>query len=257
MENIIDKIPYFMLVFIRISAFMAFVPFFNNMGFTASVKVGFAFLVSLLLFPTISYTSWVIPSNIPGFLLLVTQEVLVGILMGLTFLILLFGLQLAGRIIGFQMAFSLANVVDTTFGSNANVLSVMLVMLGTMLIIALNGDHYFLYSLKRSYDVLVPGTIGITKALINDLSAMIIHSFEVGFKLASPAVILLLCIDLTLGLIGKTATKMQIFFVGLPLKISVGLFSFTLVMGFVVSLWGKDVVKLPQYLFDFFKLMRI
>ncbi len=145
METYTVHITYFMLVFIRISAFMAFVPFFNNQGFISTVKVAFAFLVSILLFPTISYTSWVVPTNIPGFLLTVTQEILIGILIGLTFLILLFGLQLAGRIIGFQMAFSMASVVDSTFGSNANVLSVFLVMLGTMLIIVLNGDHYLLY----------------------------------------------------------------------------------------------------------------
>lgn len=178
-------------------------------------------------------------------------------LIGLTLLIILFGLQLAGRILGFQMAFSMANVVDNTFGSNANVLSVMLVLIGTMLILSMNGDHYLLYSLTRSFEILVPGSIAVTRNLLDELSRMIVHGFEIGFKLASPAIILLLAIDLTLGLIGKTASKMQIFFVGLPLKISVGLFSFSLVLGFVISIWGEDIGKLPQYLIHLFTLMRI
>jgi flagellar biosynthetic protein FliR len=226
-------------------------------NFISTFKVGFAFLLSLLLFPTISVSNWVIPTNIPGFLLAVTQEVLIGILMGLTFLILLFGLQLTGRVLGFQMAFSMANVVDNTFGSNANVLSVFLVMMGTMMVIAMRGDHFFLISVNRSFEILAPGSMAVTRSLIDELGKMIIKAFEVGFKLASPAVILLLCIDLTLGLIGKTASKMQIFFVGLPLKISIGLFSFTLIIGFVMGVWGKEVVKLPQYLLRFFTLMKI
>ncbi len=257
LNTVVNQVPYFMMVFIRISAFMAFVPFFNNQGFLTQAKVVFAFSLSFLLFPTISIKSWHIPSNLPGFILTVTQEILIGILMGLVFLILLFGLQLTGHILCFQMAFSMASVVDSTFGSNANVLSVMLVMLGTMIIIAIQGDHYLIYALNRSFEILVPGSFATTKALIKDLSDMIMKSFLLGFKLSSPAVVLLLAIDATLGLIGKTASKMQIFFVGLPLKISVGLFSFVLLLGFLITMWGTEIEKIPQYLIRFFRLMRI
>lgn len=257
MRTIIDQAPLFMVVFIRMSAFIAFVPFFNNQNYIMQVKVGIAFFMSVLLFPVIDTASWHMPNNTAEFIFIVSQEMLVGVLIGLTFLIILFGLQLAGRMVGFQMAFSMANVVDATFGSQSNVLSVLLVMMGTLLIIALGGDHYLLYSLKRSFEILPPGTIAVTKALLDELSVMVVKSFEIGFKLASPAVILLLSIDLTLGLIGKTASKMQIFFVGLPLKISVGLFSITLILGFVLSIWGKEVPRFPEYLLRLFGLMRV
>jgi len=257
LTTIIDQAPLFMVVFIRIGAFIAFVPFFNDQNYIMAVKVGIAFFMSVLLFPVIDTATWHIPGNAAQFILMVAQEVLVGLLIGLTFLIILFGLQLAGRIVSFQMAFSMANVVDSTFGAQSNVLSVLLVMLGTMLIIAMGGDHYLLYSLKKSFEVLPPGTIAVTRSLVDELSAMVVKSFEIGFKLASPAVILLLSIDLTLGLIGKTASKMQIFFVGLPLKISVGLFSISLILGFVLSIWGKEVPLLPDYLLRLFGLMRV
>ena len=173
-DIIAAQAPYFMMVFLRISAFMAFIPFFENLGIIMPIKVGFAFLVSLLLFPSMSISSWTIPNHLPGFLLVVTQEVLVGILMGLTFLILLFGLQLAGRMVGFQMAFSMANVVDPTFGTDSTVLSTMLVLLGTLLLITLGGDHYLLYSLGKSFEILVPGSIAVSKSLITALSTQII-----------------------------------------------------------------------------------
>lgn len=256
MDQILAQAPYFMIVFIRMGAFIAFVPFFNNQNFIMPIKIGFAFLISFLLFPSIPTASWVIPGNVPGFIFLVSMEILVGILMGLTFLIILFGLQLAGRMLGFQMAFSLANVVDVTFGANANVLSVFMVILGTMLIVAMGGDHYLLHSIRRSYDVLTPGSMAITRPILQELSRLMSHAFAVGFKLAAPAVIILLCIDLTLGLIGKTATKMQIFFVGLPLKISMGLFSFSLILGFIASIWAKDILKFPEIIIRLFTAMR-
>lgn len=256
MEEVIAKAPYFMIVFIRMGAFIAFVPFFNNQNFIMTIKIGFAFFISLLLFPSMSTAKWVIPTDTLGFLYLVTMEIMVGILMGLAFLILLFGLQLAGRMLGFQMAFSMANVVDTTFGDNANVLSVFMVVMGTMVIIAMGGDHYLLYSIDRSFDTLAPGTLLVSRPLLNELSRLVVHAFEVGFKLSAPAVILMLAIDLTLGLIGKTASKMQIFFVGLPLKIAIGLFGFSLILGFVASIWAKDIPKFPEIFFRLFNSMR-
>lgn len=255
-NTITRQTPFFIMVFIRISAFIAFVPFFDNRNFLFSVKIGFALLITLLIYPTVPVAIWKIPKHVPGFLLAVSQEVLVGILMGLAFMILLFGLQLAGRMVGFQMAFSMANVVDPAFGANANVLSVLLVLLGTLLVVTMGGDHYLLYSLSKSFDVLVPGSISVSKSLIIDLSSMVIDAFEIGFKLAAPAIILLLCIDVTLGLIGKTSTKMQIFFVGLPLKISIGLISISIILGFVLSIWGKEIHKLPEQLIRLFSFMR-
>jgi len=256
-NSITAQAPLFMMVFIRLTAFMSFVPFFENRNFIVPVKVGFSFLLSILLFPTIDTSSWVIPTHIASFILVVSQEILIGILMGLTFLILLFGLQMTGRMLGFQMAFSMANVMDTTFDDNANVLSVFLVMLGTLTIIMMGGDHYLLIALQKSFTILIPGSVAITKEFLNELSVLVVGAFVVGFKLAIPAVILLLCIDLTLGLIGRASAKMQIFFVGLPLKISLGLFSFTIIMGFLSSIWGREILKLPENLLKLFNLMKV
>lgn len=257
MEQALAQAPLFLLVFIRISAFMTFIPFFNDPNFIMNAKIIFAFFLSLLIFPAISTAHWVIPGNILGFIFLVTQEIFVGILMGLTIMIMIFILQLTGRMLGFQMAFSMANVMDSTFGENSNVLSVLMMLVGVMLLISLGGDHYLLYSLKNSFDILPPGSFTVTKPLLKELSVYIMHAFEVGFKLAVPAIILLLCIDFTLGLIGKTSTKMQIFFVGLPLKISVGLFMFTVITGFIASIWAEEIFKIPDFIVNLFKLMRI
>lgn len=258
MDNIIAHAPYFLLVFIRVGAFMAFVPFFNNSNFfIMPMKEGFAFFLSLLLFPTLQTASWVIPGDTFSFMLMLSQEILIGILMALVFLILLSALQIAGHLLGFQMAFTMANVVDTTFGESTDVITVILVLVGTMLVISLGGDHYLIYSLGKSFDTLPPGSVFVSKALIKDLTQLMTRSFDMGFRLAAPAVILLLCIDVTLSLIGKAAAKIQIFFIGLPLKIAVGFFGLTIMLGFVVSIWGKEISKFPGYFMHFFKLLHI
>lgn len=249
--------PYFLIVFTRVTAFLAFIPFFNSKGFIRPVKATFAFILTMLMFPTVPIDKWHIPTDILGFIWLLTGEILVGILMGLALMILLFALELAGRIIGFQMAFSMANAMDATFGTNTNILSVLMLMVGTMIIITTGGDHYLIISLSKSFQVLHPGTFSSTQPLLDILSKLMSYAFDLGFRLAAPAIILLLAIDLTLGLIGKTAQKMQIFFVGLPLKIGVGLFCFTFILGFVDTVWAKDIHKYPAIMMNLFKAIRI
>jgi len=256
METIIANMPFFMVVFIRLSAFVTFVPFFNNDIFSIIFKVTLAFVMSVLIFPTIPISSWVIPGNIYSYIIFMMMEILIGIIMGLVFTILLFALQLAGELIGFQMAFSMANVVDATFGMDNNILSVFMVMMGTLLFLVLGGDHYLLYAISKSFHILVPGSVAITDGFLKELSAQVVQAFEIGFKLASPAVILLLSIDLALSFIGKAAAKIQIFFVGLPLKISIGLFGLTFVMTYILSIWGKEIPKLPGYVFRLLHLMK-
>ncbi len=251
------KAPYFLVIFTRITAFLAFVPFFKERAYTRAVKAGFAFMISLLLTPTLPIADWTIPTDLLGFLWIMTGEILVGIVIGFAFLALLLVLEIAGRVISFQMAFSMANVMDATFGTNSSVLSVILLMVGTLVVIMMGGDAYLLLTLKKSFTIIPPGMFASTKSLLHIMSNMIMHAFDLGFRLAAPAVVLLLCVDITLGLIGKTAQKMQIFFVGLPLKIAIGLFSFTLLLDFVGGIWAEEIYSFPKLVMEMLKSMRI
>ncbi len=257
MELVLKQIPYFMIVFIRLGAFVGMVPFFKNKSYSMVFKTSFALMVSFLIFPAIDFNNWVIPESMFGFAVLIAGEILVGVLMGLVILILIFALELVGHMVGFQMAFSMARAVDSTTETQTNVIGVILIMVGTMLMLALGGDHYLLYSIKESFALIAPGHIVVTRDLINELSKMTVNSFVLGFKMSSPAIVVLLSIDITLGIIGKTASKMQIFFVGLPLKISLGLFIVTIILGFLKVMWGVNIDVLPETFNNLFRLMRI
>ncbi len=257
MNYVLKNSPLFLLVFIRISSFIVFVPFFNNTNYTIVIKVAFGFLLSILIFPVINTSSWAVPDDILSFIALVTQEILIGLLAALVLIILLFALELVGHVLGFQMAFSMARAVDATMQSRTNIIGVFLVLVGTMLFLSFRGDHYIIYAIKRSFDILSPGFIVVSKNLIGALSKLITNSFIIGFKLAAPAIILLLFVDLTLGVIGKTSQKMQIFFVGLPLKISIGMFSVSMILGFITLVWKVQIESLGFYLIKLFEFMRL
>lgn len=257
MESIITETPKFVLAFIRISTIFAAVPFFNNKNYSVIIKVLFALFITLLLFPVLNYSAWIVPASIPGFLILVVQEMITGMLIGLSVLILLFALEMVGHIIGFQMAFSMARAMDSTLNAQTNIMAVIMVLMGSMIFIALRGDHFILMALSGSFDILMPGTIGVTKPVIDGLSDLVVRSFDIGFRISSPAILILLSIDVTLGIIGKTASKMQIFFVGLPLKVSIGMFIVTLTFSFIVSVWGREINFFSARIFDFLGFMKV
>jgi flagellar biosynthesis protein FliR len=174
---------------------------------------------------------------------------------GFVVLVLVLALEMIGHLLGFQMAFSMATAFDPTFGSTNNILSIFLAMLATWMFLLLGGDHYVLQALHSSFTLLPPGHIVVRRGLLTLFSRLLTGAFAIGFQLAAPVIILLLAVDAVLGLISKTAARMQIFFVGLPLKIAVGLFAFTAILGLVRLVWGGLVMRLPGNLLDMFRLM--
>lgn len=246
-----------MVVWVRITAFLAFVPFFNS---TRSVAVFFktasGFLLSILLVGSVSPSSWQLPTGLVSLLTVLAGEALTGILIALVVMILIMVLQMLGDIMGFQMAFSMARVVDATMGEQNNVISVFLVTIGTMIFLTIGGDHLLLLSLRKSFEIVPPGQLAAGKDLADLLVKWISRMFELGVKVAFPGIVLLLAVDLVLGLIGRTASKMQIFFVGLPLKITLGLYALVVGTGFVITVWSREASQLPQWLGRFFGLLR-
>lgn len=246
-----------LVIWVRISAFLAFVPFFSTSRNSAVMsKAAFALITSFLLVNTLPVGTWQIPDQILPFLLYMSGEVLVGLLIALFVMILFMSLEILGDIIGYQMAFSMARVIDATSGSQSNVISVLFVLIGTVTFLALGGDHMLLWSLRKSFDIIPPGQVIPGKEFIDLLVLWIHRMYELGVKIAFPNIILILSVDLTLGLIGKSASKMQIFFVGLPMKITLGVYLMVVGLGFYITIWGKQVVLFPEILGRLFAFIK-
>lgn len=238
-----------MVVWVRITAFMAFVPFFNSARTSALMfKTAFALLISILLINTLPVNTWQLPTQAMAYIVLLSGEVFMGILIALLVSVIFMALQMLGNIMGFQMAFSMARVVDASMGQQSNVISVLLVSIGTVIFLALGGDHLLLWSFRNSFDVVPPGHVFIGKSVIDELLLWVSRFFEFGVKIAFPGIILILAVDLVMGLIGRTASKMQIFFVGLPLKIVLSTYLLVVGIGFFITVWGREVSQIPYWL---------
>ncbi len=248
--------PLFMIVFVRTSMIFATAIFFNNRSIIAPVKAALILIISFLLFPVLPTANWIIPGELPGFLIFLLQEMVVGILIGYAIVILFMAIELAGRLLSFQMSFSMASTFDPTFGEQIDLVGAFLVFFSTLIFLLLGGDHLVLKTLAISFVMLPPGQVATGGNLIQLLIKLLNNAFLTGFKLASPAIVILLLVDLVLGIVGKASSKMQIFFLGMPLKVAVGLFCITGVLGFIITVWGRDVSHLPEAMSQMLELAR-
>ncbi|MYL45977.1 flagellar type III secretion system protein FliR [Virgibacillus halodenitrificans] len=250
MLNIINvnSIPVFLLILVRVSAFFVTLPLFSYRTIPGHFKIGFSFFLSLIIFYTVDVTVIEIDGT---YILLVLKEAMVGLLVGLIAYILLSAIQIAGGFIDFQMGFAIANVVDPQTGAQSPLMGQYFYIIALLFLLSVNGHHLLIDGIYNSYqfisiDAFIPFQNGsIADFVIDTFNKM----FLIAFQMAIPIVGCLFLVDVALGIIARTVPQLNVFVVGLPLKI--------LVSFMVIFIFLSLYVSLVNRLFEsMFKVMR-
>lgn len=235
---IVQYLPVFLLVFVRMTAFMVTVPVLSTRGVPNQVKIGLAFFVAFLSFSYIPQTE-PIPLDL-AFALHVVKEALVGIILGLILQLVFFAVQVAGGLIDMQNGFALANVIDPRTGAYVPLTGNLKNILATVYFLSMDGHHLLIRGIITSYQV-VPidlqwGPLG-SEALFAMVVKVFGYMFLSAFLIAAPVTVALFLVDLSLGIIAKSVPQFNIFVVGLPIKIFASFFVLLIVMpGFFIVL---------------------
>lgn len=238
----IALITTFFLVFIRMLSFIFSCPLYALPGIPPLVKAGLSFILALIVTPLVEPAATQFPGGLWGFALVVLSEVGVGLALGLVCTFIFSVIQIAGQLLDFQIGFAMAAVMDPLSGSMNTLVARFLYLMTLVLFMNVDGHHALIRALVKSYE-LVP----LTSASINgDITLLIIRIFSDTFALAvqicAPVVAILVITDLAMGLIGKTAPQLNIFQLGFPLKIAVGVSSLAILLPALTTVF--------KYLFD-------
>jgi|SRR5690625_222645 len=223
------SIPIFLLIFIRILSFFVMMPLFSYRTIPLPFKLGISFFLALITFYTVDQTGVDIDRL---FIFLVLKEALVGLCLGLLAYIILSAVQIAGGFIDFQMGFAIANVVDPQTGAQSPLIGQYFYMIALLFLLSVNGHHLLIDGIFYSYEYIplqtfIPFTDeSIGKFMIHSFN----HMFLFAFQIAIPLVGSLFLVDVALGIIARTVPQLNVFVVGLPLKIFV---SFTVIFFFL------------------------
>jgi flagellar biosynthetic protein FliR len=223
MIQLVETLPAFLLVFIRLTAFFVVVPVFSIKSVPAPFKIGLSFFLAFLAFPIVKTQVVIIVDW--TYVYLALKEVLIGLLLGFLAALLLAAIQVAGSFIDMMLGLAMAAVFDPLTGAQTPLMGNFKYMLTMLFILATNGHHLLIQGILASYDV-VPldrwfngmGNGMLSTFLLEKFSYM----FMSGLLLSAPLVSSLFVIDVALGIVAKTVPQMNIFVVGMPAKILAG-----------------------------------
>jgi len=240
----------FLLTFFRISLVLFLLPFFGGNAIPKTVKAALCIVLSLALFPRLSFPGSLLPAHPLGIAVMILGELLLGLVLGLCVHFIFAAIRTGGQLIGFQMGFAMVNVVDPDTGTSAAVTSHFLYMVALLTFLSLNGHLYLLRALCLSFDLVPPGGLLIGQTLTQNVLELSGKMFSLAVRIAAPVTAAIFLVDLALALVGRAAPQMNILMLGFPLKISVGFFFMGLIFT-MMAIYMRDFIGRFDQIFSF------
>lgn len=229
----------FFLIFVRCTTVFLAAPIFSARTFPVMAKLGFGLFLSLVLLPLNSQDLSPLPDDFGLYLLLIGQEVLVGLLIGFAAHVIYSAAQLAASLIGVQIGFSFSGVVDPTFSNQSSFVDQFYAIFAGLIFLAVNGHHLVILALQQSFDIAPLGKFVASEILIDRLIAIFMGSFGVALRIALPVIGALILADVAMGLLARTVPTLNVLVVGLPVKIVIGFVVIGISLPFVASISGN------------------
>ena len=206
------------LVLIRLSGLMVFAPFFSSNAIPTQVKIGFVMAMTMLLAPIAATQT----AHVTLGLASLSGELGVGFIFGFSLSLLTEMITFAGQMLGFQMSFSLVNVLDPNSAVETPVLSQLFSLMTFLILFSFGLDRTMLAAIMRSFVAVPVGQAFVTGHTSIVLLGMAGGVFLAAIQLAAPVLAATLMVDLTVSLVGRLSPQLPVLFVGLPVKTLVG-----------------------------------
>jgi flagellar biosynthetic protein FliR len=230
----------FLLVLTRASAIFLTAPVLGNANTPARVKIGLSAMLALILTPMLMAT---VPkgdlASIWGLVPAVLSELMLGVMIGLLSQFFFVAVQFAGQIVGLQMGFGMASVFDPQFSGQVSVTGQLYLFLGILTFLMLDGHHWILLALQKSFTTIPLGTFVLNGRAIGTLIDASNELFWVALMIMAPVVGVLVLGEVAMAIVARIMPQMNIFVASFPVKIGLGVLtmavSFPLLIGFLGS----------------------
>ncbi len=244
-----DFATAFMLTFARVGTMVMLMPGIGEQLISPRARLAFALLLSLVLFPL---TRVLLPqggapaSAIP----ILIGEIAIGLLIGLAVRMVVGALQTAGTVIAQQLGLAFAMSVDPAMGGQQASIGNLLTLLGITLIFAADLHHLAIAAIRNSYTLLPPAGFPST----GDAASLAIRAAARGFALAvqisAPFIAFAILFNLGLGVLSRLMPQLQVFFLGLPATILIGMLVLFVALGVMMGVFVGD---LGEFLHSFLR----
>lgn len=213
---------YFLLILVRIASFVFVAPFFGQTGVPNKTKIGLSFFVSVILLnvvshPVIEYT------GVIGYGIIVLKEGITGLLIGFAANICNSIVLFAGNLIDMDIGLSMATAFNPDLKIQSTITGTLYYQLVFVLLMVTDMHLYILRAICDSFTVVpINGAVFEIDSLILSISQYMTDLFVIGFRIFLPFFACLMILNCILGVMAKVAPQMNMFSVGIQLKVFVG-----------------------------------
>lgn len=239
LEELALRVTDYLPAFFRVTSFLMLLPFLGR-NVPALAKLGLGALLTALIAPAITVPQ--LGGDVARFFLISVEEVLVGLAMGLIVTTVMMAVYLAGQLIDVPMGFGMVNVMDPQMGSEAPVVAQFYFAIALLTFFLIDGHHGLLRALVQSFDVVPLGGATLSGGVPAIALDAVRSMFSLGLKIALPVIGALFLTDVALGIVARAVPQINVFFVGFPLKVGLGMLLLAIVMpafvGFIAEAIG-------------------
>lgn len=228
-----SQLMVFSLLFGRVGAVVMSAPPYANKHVPPLAKIGLAIALTMVLFSPAMVSTTEVPNQPILFILAMAREIIVGLLIGFVTLLFFTVFQMAAHLIGAQMGFGIATILDPMSSVETSLMEQFYSVLTILIFLALDGHHWVIISLQRSLDA-VPLNGLVLEPAIGRLTDLAYKLLTTGITISLPVVGALLLVDVALAVMARIVPQLNVFFLGMPAKVLIGLlllmFSLTALM---------------------------
>ena len=232
-----------LLILARVAAIFFVAPVFDNSSLPNTFRIGFALILSLVLFPLVDAGEWEVRSP---FLMLVYlgKEILVGMILGMSVDFIFGAVRLAGQIVGFQMGLGIVAVIDPFTSGRSSVVTQLYDFLAILFFFSFDAHHLLIRAMAESFHYVPFGGLELSGSLLTQIIHLSGRMFLLAVKIAVPVLAVNFLCEHGLALLARTVPQMNVFILGFPLKIGVGLIAVGMSATFFGILFAKGAARL-------------
>lgn len=216
-------LEYFMLILLRVSMFVYVIPFFSMNAVPRRYRIILSVMISVLLYGVLPREE-IVYDTVFEYALIAAKEMITGILIGMGVNLCASILALTGTIADMEVGFSMVTLMDPSTRQQTTITSTLYRNL-IMLILVISGMYqYIIRALAESYELIPVYGAKLDAARLLEVAIQFMARYVlVGFQICLPIFAAILMLNAVLGILAKVAPQMNMFAVGLQLKIIVGL----------------------------------
>ena len=234
---LISQVQFFLLIMMRLFGMIAVAPFFSSVLVPMRIKAILAFGISLVIYPILAHEANIaIPENIVDYAILIINQLIIGITIGLIIAIIFAAFQLAGQFFSIQMGFGISEVFDPLSQIHVPLVGQLFALLGTLIFLMVQGHVVLIEGVYESFfKIPVLDIVKSSQPLSETILAVFVDMFTIALKISIPIMGTLFIVTLSMGLLAKFAPQMNILMLGFPVYITIGFIMLVLLMPSIID----------------------